>query len=222
MRTIIETGLYNIVFEGPDEAALSFAEATSGRAGWDRAWHAAETCMRVHAYVARGERAIRRSGDYAAEPARPVRRLALSPVLGARPRLLAEAVLRPFAPEPDDVRILYLAAALAPHIGRTATDRKGKSFPYASVVLRDQLKVGRWPPGFARALVEAAGPDRRRKVVVAVASWARPRRGRVIHDAAVHQGHCQCDDRARGGAAMASASGRRTASLAAHSGFVCA
>ena len=49
VRTIIEAGLYNIVFEGPDEAAMPFDETVGGRAAWDRAWQAAEFCMRVNA-----------------------------------------------------------------------------------------------------------------------------------------------------------------------------
>ena len=50
-------------------------------------------------------------------------------------------MLRPFAPTADDVRLLYLAAALAPDLRRTWVDKKGKAHPYATIVARDYLKV---------------------------------------------------------------------------------
>jgi hypothetical protein len=47
----VETGLYPLVFEGPEEALLSFSEVTGQGRAWERAWHAAESILRVHTYV---------------------------------------------------------------------------------------------------------------------------------------------------------------------------
>jgi len=49
LRNIIETGLFNIVFAGPEEMEGAADEALQP-AAWDRAWHAAEYGLRLQTY----------------------------------------------------------------------------------------------------------------------------------------------------------------------------
>ena len=109
-------------------------------------------------------------------------------------------MLRPFAPTADDVRLLYLAAALAPDLRRTWVDKKGKAHPYATIVARDYLKVRPLHMG-------KPGPTPR---LTACSSSCRD----PPHAAAdVDQGHCEHRDHPRGRLAMAGAPGRPRANV---------
>ena len=84
--------------------------------------------------------------------------------------ILAEGVLRPWTPSPEETRLLYLAAVLLPDRNRTFTDRKGKAHDYAGVILREHLKV-RFPPPPRRTRRGAPSERQRHTPARARARW---------------------------------------------------
>ena len=80
--------------------------------------------------------------------------------------------------QPEDARLLYLAAALAPDRDRVVPDKKGKAHPYSSVVVRDYLKVWR----YAQCIFRKGDGSFPTLVVYAVL---------VVCETAFEQGQCQ-------------------------------